>query len=674
MIQKLKEWLGKRPEILWGLLIFALALVQYANTLGHEYVWDDDIVIVYNKRVQQGFAAIPGHFEFRTRENFEDFTGYRPVTMSSFSIDIGLFGMNPRAGHVTNVILFALLCVVLFRTLRQLFPNFHPAFSFFVTLLFLVHPIHVEVVANIKSRDEILALLFGLLSLQYFVRHYRSGNWLSLGSSAVCLVLAALSKEGALTFFAVIPLTVIFLLEGSRREKLIGLAKFPVILLVLAGVFLLLTGKLPGSSTPVTTTAYIESNNLGNCMAVNLPSKAQHVSNSVFLFAENVRKFFFPSDLVYFSGFDVYPVKSWSKDFLVLGISVMLLIALFVGTYFFWRRRRPLLFGAWFFFWTVVIYLQLPFLLLADTIADRFLFTPSVGLCIATVYGFFVLLRIDPASNPLLALQKQTANIAATLKNRAKGLSFGLMAICLLLSGLTFSRNLVWKDNMTLFSNDLPKLDNCARAHYYYASEMVKTLDTSKNPQETKQEIIQHYQRAIEITPQSYYAYVRLADLYQRWGDFKAQAVLCDSALRHYPGQADIWHSKGMAEYYQGNYPAAAKALNEARLRAPELEDNWEFLARAQERAGEFDAALATLEEAMARNATYLFYYDVLSDTYFDSGDTAQSFLPILTLLELDGQNPVWWRKLIGRYQIIGDNAAADHYYQLSQSKGIVLQ
>ncbi len=674
MKARFKQWMTNHPEILWGMLIFALAFVQYGNTLTHAYVWDDDIVVVYNKRVQQGFSAIPGHFEFRNRENFEDFTGYRPVTMSSFSIDIGLFGMNPKGSHAMNVLLFALLCVVLYRTLRHLFPKFHPAFAFFVTLLFLVHPIHVEAVANIKSRDEILSLMFGLLSLQFFVKHYRSGKWLQLLGSALFLLLGALSKEGALTFFAVIPLTVLLLLEGTKRQKLIGLAKFPLILLVVVGVFLALTGKLPGSASPVTTTAYIESNNLGNCLAVNLPSKFQHVSNSMFLLAENARKFFLPHDLVYFSGFDVYPVKSWSKDFVVLGISILLPILLILGTVLFWNRYRPLLYGCWFFLSTVVIYLQLPFLMLADTIADRFMFAPSLGLCIATIYGLFFLLRIDPSSNPLMAFKKGAEKIAASLKARAKALSLGILGISLLFSGMTFSRNRVWKDNLTLFSHDLPLLENCARAHYYYASELAKGYETAKDQAKTKQEIITHYRRAIEITPQSYYAYIRLAGLYQSWGDYKAAAALCTEGLRHYPGQADMWHSKGMSEYYLGNYAEAATALNESRLRAPEMEDNWEFLARAQERNGQFDAALATLEEALGRNASYLFYYDALSDTYFDKGDTTQSFQPILTLLEMDGQNPVWWRKLIGRYQLIGDKAAADHYYQLSQSKGIVLQ
>lgn len=239
---------------------------------------------------------------------------------------------------------------------------------------------------------------------------------------------------------------------------------------------------------------------------------------------------------------------------------------------------------------------------------------------------------------------------------------------------MTLARNRVWKDNMTLFSHDLPLLENCARAHYYYASELVKGYPDSKDKVKAKEEIIRHYKRAIEITPESYYAYVRLATEYQNWKDYDAQAAICDSALKYYPGQADIWHYKGMAEYYLTHYDEAAAALRQAVLLAPELDDNWEFLARAQERGGEFEAAFTTLNEALQRNSSYTFYYDVLSDTYFDSGDTLGSFPPILKLLDMDGANPVWWRKLIGRYQMIGDNERAAYYYQQAQAKGINLQ
>ena len=73
-----------------------------------------------------------------------------------------------------------------------------------------------------------------------------------------------------------------------------------------------------------------------------------------------------------------------------------------------------------------------------------------------------------------MAFKKGAEKIATSLKSRAKALSLGILGIYLLFSGMTFSRNRVWKDNLTLFSHDLPLLENCARAHYYYASELAK--------------------------------------------------------------------------------------------------------------------------------------------------------------------------------------------------------
>lgn len=133
------------------------------------------------------------------------------------------------------------------------------------------------------------------------------------------------------------------------------------------------------------------------------------------------------------------PVKSWSKDFVVLGISILLLILLILGTVLFWKNPyRPLLYGCWFFLSTVVIYLQLPFLMLADTIADPFMFAPSLGLCIATIYGLFSCFELIQVPIPLMAFKKGAEKIAASLKARAKALSLGILGISLLFSGMTF--------------------------------------------------------------------------------------------------------------------------------------------------------------------------------------------------------------------------------------------
>lgn len=668
----LQRFISQRPGWAWAALIFLLGFVQFANTLGHEYAWDDDIVIVYNQRVQQGFSAIPSLFEFRERQEFQDFTGYRPVAMSSFAIDVGLFGMNPHASHAVNVILFALASMVLFFTLRQVFPKFHPVFAFLVTLLYLVHPLHVEAVANIKSRDEILSMLFAMLSLQMFVRHYRTGNWWTFGASAIFLTLGALSKEGALTFLLVIPLTVLVIMEGTWRKKLVAILKFPAVAIVLVAVFFLLTGHAPGASTPVTTKAFVENQILGNCMATPIPDAWQRIGNVSYMLWQNVLKFFYPRDLVYFSGYNMYPVMDWTLDRTPLTIGWSLLIIVTTGLTVFMRRLRTMTYGWYFFLATVVIYIQLPFFLLADTIADRFMFTPSIGLTLLVVDGLYRLLRVDPHSNPLEAIGKDAKGLPAALRTRALLLTVATAILAIGLSAGTLARNRVWHDNMTLFSTDLPKLENCARAHYYYASEVVKREMQSGNPQD-RDLAIQHYRRAIEISQESYYAYYRLAANYERWEMYAEEVKLMEEALKRYPGQADLWNFKGRGLYFLKKFAEAVPAFDQARLQAPDYDDVWEMLARSQERSGQYEAAFKTLDEAIGRNSAYLMYYDALSDTYFDSGDTAQSFVPLQVLLERDGNNPVWWRKVIGRYQIIGNNAAAGQYYQQALAKGLQL-
>jgi protein O-mannosyl-transferase len=673
MKEKLQQWLVRHPEAIWAIVIFLLAFVQYANTIGHDYAWDDDIVIRHNARVKQGFSGIPSHFVFRTRENFEDFTGYRPITMSSFSIDYGLFGARPWVGHLMNVLYFSLLCVVMFRTLRRIFPNFHAAFAFFITLLFVVHPLHVEAVANIKSRDEILSLLFALLSLSFFVQHYRSKKWWQLGVSLAFLILGAWSKENALTFLGVLPITVVFLLEGTWREKAIGIGKYAVVLVGIIGVFLLATGKMPGSPSPVAAKGYMESQTLGNCLAVWLPSNWERIANSTHLYWLNVEKFFYPRNLVYFSGYNMIRIWDWTTDRIPLAILFDLIVLPFLLTIFLRRKWKVLLYAIWFFDLTVVIYLQLPGFLLADTIANRFMFMPSLALCIFAVQVLYGLLRLDRTQNPMVAFLKVGKAKLKLARTRNLVLVSILAVVTLLGLSMTWSRNKVWKNNLTLFSHDLPLLENCARAHYYYASELVTGYASSQNPSKTKNEIIRHYQRAIDITPQSYYAYTRLAEFHLNLREYPPVIALCDSALKYYANQADVWHYKGKALYYLERYEDAALSFERSRKLGPEHDDTWEFLARAYERSGQFDAAFQTLDVSMKRNPNYLFYYDVLSDTHFDAGDTLQSFQPILKLLELDGENPVWWRKLIGRYQIVGDNEKASYYYQQALNKGLQL-
>ncbi|MFM9950690.1 MAG: glycosyltransferase family 39 protein, partial [Saprospiraceae bacterium] len=162
--------------LLLAAVLAAISFLLYANTLGHDYTLDDAIVITDNMFTQKGVSGIPGLFQYDTFYGFFKEEGkaalvsggrYRPLTPAMFAVEVQLFGLKPFAGHLFNLLWYALTVVVLFALLRQLFMYKTDAdragfIAFAAALLFAAHPVHTEVVANIKGRDEIIALLGSL--------------------------------------------------------------------------------------------------------------------------------------------------------------------------------------------------------------------------------------------------------------------------------------------------------------------------------------------------------------------------------------------------------------------------------------------------------------------------------------------------------------------------------
>ena len=157
------NWLTDTRLHKW--LIFAFAFLLYANTLTHEYTQDDAIVIYDNMFTTKGFEGIPGILQYDTFYGFFKTEGkaklvaggrYRPLSLVMFAAEVGLFGQSPFVGHLVSVLLYGLLGVVLYLVLLKLFSYRetvpYPAMiAFITTLLFVAHPVHTEVVANIKG-------------------------------------------------------------------------------------------------------------------------------------------------------------------------------------------------------------------------------------------------------------------------------------------------------------------------------------------------------------------------------------------------------------------------------------------------------------------------------------------------------------------------------------------
>lgn len=164
-----------------AIILFVFAFMLYGNTLKNKFALDDHYVTVTNltqpnnPRIEKGIKGIPkilsSHYVEMEQQSFE----YRPLVLISFAIEYEFFKGNPTISHFINVLLYALTAVILFSSLILLLNSYHILFSFFVTLIFMAHPLHAEVVANLKSRDELLAFLFGISTL-YFILNYLINN------------------------------------------------------------------------------------------------------------------------------------------------------------------------------------------------------------------------------------------------------------------------------------------------------------------------------------------------------------------------------------------------------------------------------------------------------------------------------------------------------------------
>jgi preprotein translocase subunit SecG len=196
----------------WPALLFFLCVFIYANTINHKYAYDDKTNIYSNTVVQKGIAGLPEIVSKGSLYGWDksNFLQYRPVLLITFAIEKSVFGQNPTSGHLINILLYGILCVFIFRFLLDVLSAYPSYVSALITLLFIVHPLHTEVVANIKSRDEILSMLFGILSLILFLKFSRLKKSKHLLSSLLCYFLSFHSKESGYLFLAIFPVVMYF--------------------------------------------------------------------------------------------------------------------------------------------------------------------------------------------------------------------------------------------------------------------------------------------------------------------------------------------------------------------------------------------------------------------------------------------------------------------------------
>ncbi len=200
---------NNQSRILYA-VIFVSSFLIYANSIFNNYNLDDELVTENHRLTKDGISAIPS---ILTEPYYKDKSGYsyeyRPVVLISFAVEHSLFGENPHISHFINVLLYSLLCVLLFYVLTLLLNSYSVILPFLITIIFSAHPIHTEIVASIKNRDEIFAVGFALLALLSALRFVDSKKWFYLLLLSLAFVASLLSKQTTNVFIVFIPVMLI---------------------------------------------------------------------------------------------------------------------------------------------------------------------------------------------------------------------------------------------------------------------------------------------------------------------------------------------------------------------------------------------------------------------------------------------------------------------------------
>ncbi len=491
------------------LIIFLLSVLLYTNTIHHKYALDDSIVITENQFTKKGFRGLRDIFThdsftgfFKKKKELVQGGRYRPLSIATFAIEYQLFGLKPAISHFINILLYGFTGIMIWLVMKRLLEDFpeneiYKILPFGTALLFVFHPLHTEVVANIKGRDELLALLLSLISFYFSIRYSQNKKIRYLVFTAICFFLALLSKENAVTFLILIPLAVLLFKNIKFKDAAITvlplLGAFIVYYFIRIGV----TGGIKQIvSAELMNNPYLDA------------TSSQKYATILYTLGLYLKLLVFPHPLTY----DYYPyhirLQHWNVEILlILVFYLALVIYLMIASGNISKKRSGniVLFSVSVFLLNLFLISNIPFNM-GTFMNERFLYIASLGFCIFLSWMIIILTR---KSGKQVLLRKLIFVFIL--------LPFGLK---------TISRNKAWKDNYTLFTTDVKTSGNSAKGNCAAGGIIYETALTQK-------------------------------DSLQKMKMLLMASDYLDKALKIYPGYADAWRLLGNIKFETENYQDA---------------------------------------------------------------------------------------------------------------------
>jgi hypothetical protein len=491
-----REWV-----ILLGLV--AASILAYANSLGGDFCYDENLVILRNDNVQDHSRILSLWTDTYWGSAVEeplDSRGWRPLSIFSFHLNHRMGGNDPFVYHLTNVLIHALATALLFLALVRL--RFGLLAAVPACALFALHAVHTEAVAQVVGRSELLAGAFALAALVLHIGAFTPestppGRWSRVALACLLFFLGLLGKESAVGFYALVIASDIVLVRDARRLLATRWPAYAAYLLPLAA-YLVLRQVLFARAFPSGDVHFVD-----NPMVLLHP--LLRPVGSLLVFGKSLSLLVVPASLSADYGYAQLPVdRFWASGLFWFGLLALAALVWKCATGF--RNRPAMLWGTVAFLLSYVPVSNALFLI-QTVLGERVLYVPSIGFCVLAGAAF--------------------ARAAGSRSSATRTTAWTVLTLVLLFNAIrTPLRNRDWRDDLALF-------DATAKV----STRSVRVLNNYGNVLYTRGDLDgaeESYRKALDLYPGYDDARVNLAGALIRRGELveargHLEAVLADN-------------------------------------------------------------------------------------------------------------------------------------------------
>jgi len=573
---------SKRLVAVWVCAVLAaITWLVFGQTLRHKFVTYDDPQYVYeNAKVAAGVSleGVSWAFTHTIAGN------WHPLTTVSHMFDCQLYGLKPAGHHFTNVLLHTIAVILLFLVLRQMTGTLWR--SAFVAALFAIHPLHVESVAWISERKDVLSAVFFILTLGAYIRYVRKPSVTSYLLVVLLFALGLMSKPMLVT----VPF-VLLLLDYWPLGRIRGPARAQAMAWRAAAsdrwstVSRLVTEKIPLFALAALSSVATLLAQVYGARAIDELPLAWRLNNAAISYVAYIWQMFWPARLAAFYPHPNDQLPPWQ---VFLAIAFLVAVSLLAIR---WRKERPYIFTGW--FWHVGMLVPVIGLVQAgeQARADRYTYLPQIGLYIAITW----------AVAHLTSLWRHQRTILRT----AAILGIGALSLC------AWAQTSYWENSETLWNHALAVTADNDAAHNNLGYLFLQRgeLDSA----------ISHFETALMIRSRNAAAHYNLGEalVENNLANALARKGLLDEAISHYekavklrPDYGDPYFNLGSVLFQHGRTDEAIAQWQKALATQPNDAGFHTVLGNAFLKKGLQKAAIAEYENAarisqqdpMARN------------------------------------------------------------------------